>query len=256
MSNLPEKGNIYYNRPNIGVNPCIRGNYPYDSKNPTGWPGLNVLPNCTGWATGRFNEKIGKGTCKYLGKGDAKAYYSVARKQGLKTGSVPKIGACVVWDDGSYGHVAIVEEIIDEETIIVSQSGWYSRVPMWRAKHKRGNGNWTEGGDAYWMKKYCLIGFVYPPEEEDMTKAETEALIKTMTPSIVKEVLAEIKAETAKLPEDDWAKEAINMNIAKGIMVGYPDGFHPQSDIRREEVACVTEAMMAYIKEYLSTIKE
>lgn len=45
------------------------------------------------------------------------------------------------------------------------------------------------------------------------------------------------KAEQAALPADDWAKEAINMAIAKDIMVGYPDGFHAQSEIRREEVA-------------------
>lgn len=45
------------------------------------------------------------------------------------------------------------------------------------------------------------------------------------------------KTEQAALPADDWAKEAINMVIAKDIMVGYPDGFHAQSEIRREEVA-------------------
>ena len=242
MSNyLPEKGNIYYNRPNIGVNPCIRGNFPYDSKNPTGWAGLNVLPNCTGWATGRFNELIGNGTCKYLGKGDAKQYYSFARKQGLKVGTTPKIGACIVWDGGMYGHAAIVEEIIDDETIIVSQSGWYSKVPMWRAKHRRGNGNWTEGGDAYWMGRYSFLGFVYQPEEEDMTRKETEELIRDLVPQILKE----IEAEKAKEPADDWARNAIAMAIAKNIMVGYPDGFHAQSYMRREEVAQVVANLTA-----------
>ena len=254
MTNLPKKGNIYYNKRPNGVNPCIIGNFPYNSATPTGWLGLNVLPNCTGWATGRFNELIGKGTCTYLGKGDAKSYFSYARKQGLKVGSVPKVGACMVWDGAQYGHVAIVEEIVNDETVIVSESGWYAKIPMWNAKHRKGNGNWTEGDDAYWMGRYTFIGFIYNPafEEEDMTRKETEELIRELVPQI----LNEIKTETAKLKEDDWAHDAINMNIAKGIMVGYPDGFHPQSDIRREEVACVTEAMMAYIKEYLSTIKE
>lgn len=241
MSNLPEKGNIYYNRPNVGINPCINGNYPYNSKSPTGWKGLDVLPNCTGWATGRFNEIIGKGTCTYLGKGNARSYYSLARRQGLKVGSVPKVGACVVWDGGLYGHAAIVEEVIDAETIIVSQSGWYSKVPMWTAKHRRGNGNWTEGADAYWMGKYTLIGFIYQPEEEDMTRKETEELIRDLVPQILKE----IEAEKAKEPADDWAREAIAMAIAKNIMVGYPDGFHAQSYMRREEVAQVVANLTA-----------
>ena len=45
------------------------------------------------------------------------------------------------------------------------------------------------------------------------------------------------KMEQAALPADDWATPAINMAIAKDIMVGYEDGFHAQSEIRREEVA-------------------
>ena len=165
---IPEAGNPYYNRKaSGGYNPCIAGNYPYNAAKTVGYPGLTVLPNCTGYATGRTAELIGDPKCEYFGKGDARGYYKVGKAQGLKVGNTPKLGACVVWDDGKYGHVAIVEQIIDEETIIVSQSGWYSRKPMWLAKHKRGNGNWTEGDDAYWMKKYTLVGFVYNPAVEE-----------------------------------------------------------------------------------------
>ena len=82
-------------------------------------------------------------------------------------------------------------------------------------------------------------------EEEDMTRKETEALIKEMVPDIVKETLDQIKAETAQLPADDWARNAIAMCIARGVMVGYPDGFHPQSNIRREEVAQIVANLTA-----------
>ena len=78
-------------------------------------------------------------------------------------------------------------------------------------------------------------------EEDDMTKAETEALIRELVPQIVKQM----EADKAKLPADDWAREAIAMAIAKNIMVGYPDGFHPQSYIRREEVAQVVANLTA-----------
>lgn len=59
------------------------------------------------------------------------------------------------------------------------------------------------------------------------------------------EYMARYKAEKAKEPADDWARNAIAMCIAKGVMVGYPDGFHPQSEIRREEVAQVVANLTA-----------
>lgn len=242
---VPEYGNKYYNRKNKGgYNPCIIGNYPYDSAKPTGYPGLNVLPNCTGYATGRFAEIIGEPRCKYLGKGDAHSYADYAIKQGLTVGNEPKLGACVVWEYGKYGHVGIVERIVSKDVIVISESGWYTSVPVWWATHRRGNGNWVNGTDYNWMKNYKFTGFVYNPavkEEEDMTKAETEKLIWELVPKVIEQM----KETTAKLPADDWAKEAINMAIARDIMGGYPDGFHPQSYIRREEVAQVVANLTA-----------
>ena len=74
-----------------------------------------------------------------------------------------------------------------------------------------------------------------------MTKTETEALIRELVPQI----LDEIEKEKEQQPADDWAREAINMAIARNIMIGYPDGFHAQSYIRREEVAQVVANLTA-----------
>lgn len=257
---VPEYGNKYYNKRGTGgYNPCIIGNYPYNSENPTGYFGLNVLPNCTGYATGRFAEIIGVPRCQYLGDTDARNYYRLALRQGLKVGKEPKLGACAVWDDGKYGHVGIVEQITNDTTIVISESGWYSKVPVWWATHRKGDGNWVEGNDT-WMANYKFIGFIYNPaveEGEDMTRAETEALIKAMVPSIVEITIEEIEKKKAKLPEDDWAHDAINMCIAKDIMIGYEDGFHAQSYIRREEVAQISENIQAYLKSIIKRyIKE
>ena len=247
----PEAGNPYYNRKaNGGYNPCIPGNYPYNAAKTVGYPGLTVLPNCTGYATGRFAEIIGDPECKYFGKKDARDYYKVGRSQGLKTGNVPKLGSCIVWDDGKYGHVAIVEQIIDKETIVVSQSGWYSKVPMWKATHKIGNGNWIEGGDFYWMKKYTLIGFVYNPaveEEEDLTEAETKKLIKEMFPGQWKEAMNEYLQYQANR-EDTWATIPIKEVEKLGIMVGDPSGnFRPNSWVTRAELAQVAMNIINYL---------
>ena len=110
------------------------------------------------------------------------------------------------------------------------------------------------------MANYKFIGFIYNPaveEGEDMTRAETEALIKAMVPSIVEITIEEIEKKKAKLPEDDWAHDAINMCIAKDIMIGYEDGFHAQSYIRREEVAQISENIQAYLKSIIKRyIKE
>lgn len=80
-------------------------------------------------------------------------------------------------------------------------------------------------------------------EEKDMTEEERYAEWKRF-----KERDA---AETAALPASDWAKNAINMNIADGTMVGYPDGFHARSNITRQETAQVAENVKATLREYV-----
>jgi len=245
----PEKGNKYYIATiDGGVNPA-KGN-PL-RKNPN----LTSLPNCVaiyGW----FNEIGQRGELYFK-----KAWYpytviAQAKREGLEVTQEPTLGGIMVWTGGKTGegHVAGVGEIYDDKHILTVESEYYGKE--W-ATYKRyiGNGNWADG--CYWMTAlYHYEGCIKNPfvkEEEDLTKAETEALIKemvpeiieTITPNIVRETLDQIKKETTKLPADDWAKNAINMCIARGIMVGYPDGFHPQSDIRREEVAQIVANLTA-----------
>ena len=231
----PEKGNKYYiNTADGGVNPA-KGNPKRLNKD------LTALPNCVaiyGW----FNE-VGQRGMQYL----KKAYYpysviAQAKREGLTVTQEPTLGGIMVWTGGKSGegHVAGVGEIISDQKILTVESEYYGRdwATFYRSK---GDGNWRDG--CYWMgRTYVYEGCIKNPWiEEDMTKAETEKLIRELVPQI----LDEMKKETAKLPADDWAMEAINMCIAKGIMVGYPDGFHPQSDIRREEVAQVIANLTA-----------
>lgn len=171
---IPEKGNKYYNTKSVGgYSPCILGNYPFNSPKSkrTGYPGRNVLSNCVGYATGRFNEIIGNNNCAYLGSDDAKNFMKFAEKQKLKVGTIPKVGACIVWSNSAKGHVAIVEEVIDANTIKVSESGWNSQKPFWTAIHRKGNNNWIDGEDYSWMKTkgYECLGFIYNPAIEDNT---------------------------------------------------------------------------------------
>lgn len=151
----PEKNNKYYIRKvSGGYNPCIKGK-PTDKY-------CDVLSNCTGFATGRFNEIGNYNECKYLGNTDAEKFVNFCKKQGLKHGKTPRIGACVVWEGKGTkaGHVAIVEQIYNVDKILTSESGYNSKKIFWTQKRKKGNGNWGQNSN------YIFKEFIYNPATE------------------------------------------------------------------------------------------
>lgn len=147
-TSLPEKGNKFYNTKNSGgYSYCIVGK-------PT-CNGLNVLANCVGYACGRFNEIIGKMDYPYLNC-NAEDFIVRGKNCGLKVSDKPTLGGIMVWEGkGSLaGHVAVVEKIIDENTIYTSESG-YESAYFWNSTRKRGNGNWGAGASYKYIG--CLI---------------------------------------------------------------------------------------------------
>lgn len=156
----PDAGNPYYNTPAAGgyAVGAILGN-PTDA-------GCNVLANCVGYAAGRFNEIIGQQKWLYFQyPPNAEDFCDAALAAGLTVGTVPKCGAVIVWARGKTGtsadgagHVAVVEVINEDGSIITSESGYGAAVPFWTAHRKRGGGNW--GADS----NYRFIGFIYQPE--------------------------------------------------------------------------------------------
>ena len=155
----PEKGNPYYNtKSNGGYSSAVKGNSIYRDRD------CDVLPNCVGYAYGRFNEIGGYGYCKYLSPVNAEKF--IQYKGSLEDGLTPRVGACMVWQGGASlsgrdgaGHVAIVEMLISDTEILVSQSGWYSEIPFWTATIKKVKGNWYIGDN------YTFLGFIYNPAE-------------------------------------------------------------------------------------------
>ena len=234
---MPQAGNPYYNTIRVGgYNPCIMGNPKNRNKD------LNVLPNCVGWATGRFNEIGGYGECKYLGNTNAANFIDLARKQGLTVTQRPTVGGCMVWRGGNTGegHVAIVELDLGNR-MVTSESEYYGKQFV---IYQRFGDNWRSG--CYWMgASYTYLGCIknpaVKPEEKDMTKAETEQLIRDMFPGLMAAYLADL----AKDPADAWAEPAIEYCIRTGIMVGDPDGnFRPQSPVKREEMAALLKGLL------------
>jgi surface antigen len=82
-----------------------------------------VLPNCTGYAWGRFYEILGEEP--KLSTGNAGDWYTNT-SDGYERGQTPKPGAVMCWSEaGQPGHVAIVESY-DSTTgeLITSESGF------------------------------------------------------------------------------------------------------------------------------------
>lgn len=89
-----------------------------------------VMPNCVGYAQGRFRELCNDtNVWSVIGcnlAGNAETFWKGAEKAGLKRGQTPKLGSIVVWEGkgSAAGHVAIVEEIKSNGDIVCSESGY------------------------------------------------------------------------------------------------------------------------------------
>ena len=147
-TSLPEKYNKFYNTKNSGgYSYCIVGK-------PT-CEGLNVLANCVGYACGRFNEVIGRMDYPYLNC-NAEDFIVRGKSLGLEVSKEPTLAGIMVWEGKGNlaGHVAVVEKIIDENTIYTSESG-YESAYFWNSTRKRGSGNWGAGTNYKYLG--CLI---------------------------------------------------------------------------------------------------
>ena len=135
----PSYNKYYIRTVSGGYNPAISG-YPTD-------PTANVLSNCVGYACGRFNEIGGYKKCKYPIHCNAENFIERAQSLGLVISTKPVPGGIMVWQYGTLsgvdgcGHVEIVEEIIDENTIYTSASN-YGAETFYNAKRSNLNGRW------------------------------------------------------------------------------------------------------------------
>lgn len=116
----------------------------------------SCLPNCVGYAWGRFYEILGSKPS--LSKSNAENWYGY--NDGYQRGQTPKLGAVICWRKGNAGdgndgagHVAIVERINADGSILTSNSG-YGSSRFWlqiiRAPYNIG-------------ANYYFQGFIYNP---------------------------------------------------------------------------------------------
>ena len=159
----PSNNRYYIRLADGGYNGAIQGK-PTDKT-------ANVLSNCVGYANGRFNEIIGEGKCKYQLTCNAENFIERAKELGLKVSKVPVVGGIMVWQKGSTlsnkdgaGHVAIVEKIIDSNTIYTSESAWGGKA-FYNSTRSNSNGRWGIGS------AYSFRGCIINPAVKESTNA-------------------------------------------------------------------------------------
>lgn len=135
----------------------ISGSPYYYSYNPFYQAGYG-MPNCTCYAWGRFWEisDINKDYSNRpsLPTNNAGDWY--ASTTAYEKGTTPRLGAVICWGENSSGdgHVAIVEQILDNGDIVTSNSGWQSTY-FWTQTIYKSNG--------YNISGQAFQGFIYNP---------------------------------------------------------------------------------------------
>ncbi len=143
-----------------------KGNKHYYSDNVFYQSGYG-MPNCTCYAWGRFYELSGKKP--KLCTANAENWYKF--NDGYTRGKTPKLGAIIVWSKGiigkgkdGAGHVAVVEEIYSDGSILTSNSAY-----------KSANFYTKKIAKNYKLSGYKFEGFIYNPVEfEDNKKPVSE----------------------------------------------------------------------------------
>lgn len=119
----------------------------------------SCLPNCVGYAWGRWRELLG--AFHNLSRANAENWWGNTG-DGYKRGQTPKVGAVICWRKGKAavssdgaGHVAIVEKVNADGSILVSNSN-YGGTRFYTKTYK----------PPYTISSaYTFQGFIYLPIE-------------------------------------------------------------------------------------------
>lgn len=138
--------------------PARSSNYYYSNENPFQEAGYGILANggnCTAYAWGRAYEILG--TKPALSVRSARYWYPDNKQSNSYSyGREPKLGAILCLSDngnGAGGHVAVVEKINSDGSIVTSESGWnsyiFKTVTRYPSDGYRLGGNYTFQGFIY-----------------------------------------------------------------------------------------------------------
>jgi hypothetical protein len=167
--------------------------------------GGSCLPNCVGYAWGRWRELLGKN--HKLSRGNAENWY-LNTADGYKRGKTPKLGAVMCWRKGQVyngndgaGHVAVVEKIKANGDVETSESDYGGS----RFKKR----TYTKASGYSLGSSYTFQGFIYPPVnfEEEAPKKTTSTTSTT--------------SKTSKYKTGDYIVTASLLNVRSGPGTNY-----------------------------------
>lgn len=186
-TSIPYDNKQYITRGSGGWSNCIKGN-PMQTH-------ANVLANCVGYASGRFNELIGLARnfneCRYTNLCcNAAGFIERAQEASLEIGNTPRVGSIMCWGggNGGCGHVAVVERVDSNSQVYTSESD-YGGNAFFNATRNNSNGRWGLGSSFYFR------GFIYQPEDvqtwikgaevaPNVERDETKTQIKVIVPNL------------------------------------------------------------------------
>lgn len=134
--------------------------------------GNSVLANCTGFVIGRMLELYNSDAYSLPWQENAGQYYpKLVESSTWKRSSKPSLGCIICWSRaGQAGHVAVVEQINADGSIVTSESAYKSTRFYTQTLYP----------PAYtWSSAYVLQGFIYNTKGPSASASKIEDFIKT-----------------------------------------------------------------------------
>ncbi len=130
------------------------------------------MPNCTAYVWGRLYELTGIRYTELTGNGED--MYINAAKAGLKTSTEPRLGSLICWQQGATGddsdgagHIAVVEQILDNGDLICSQS--HCNGVEFDLLTAKATDNYKYK-DGYTLQGFIHSGIIFSTREEDLVR--------------------------------------------------------------------------------------
>jgi surface antigen len=159
--------------------------YWYDTTYNAGASGDIMLPNCVTYASGRLSEETGENMRNIMkgrtGFGNACEWYDQTT---LSKGSTPKLGAIACFG-GTLGHVAVVEQINEDGSVVVSQSNYQAKKDYNSSNYFQTKTYTLEVGKVTTGVGLKFLGYIYAPNlkysvDRDKTKDQVEILAERL----------------------------------------------------------------------------
>ena len=169
------------------------------------------LPNCVGYAWGRWRELLGKN--HNLSTSNAENWYG--HKDGYKRGKEPALGAVICWKHkagyNNVGHVAIVEKIAKDGTITCSQSNFSSGSHPYFFTTKLSPPNYV------YDSRQEFQGFIYLPGGQDGSSIDSSTGTSFSLQKGIEQLYSSDNYKWVVEKAKETAAERINKALASNV---------------------------------------